>query len=491
MIPKELEAQIVRLHYAEKWRITTIARQVGVHHATVRRVLRNHGVDLAEVVRRPSMVDPYRDFIQETLAKYPKLPASRLYQMVRERGYPGAPDHFRTIVAQYRPRPAAEAFIRRRTLPGEEGQVDWGHFGTLDVPGGKRPLYAFVMVLTHSRHVFLRFFLDMKGGTFLHAHQLAFDDFGGVPRVLLYDNLKSVVLERQGDVIRFNGSILDFARHYRFEPRPCNVARGNEKGTVERAIRFIRTSFSPARTWRDLDDCNAQAKRWCRDVADKRRWVRDRTQSVAEAFAEERPRLLALPEVRAPVEDRRVVSVGKVPYARFDANEYSVPHERVRRKLVLLATPEQIRVLDGPEVVAVHPRSWGKGEVIENPAHIEGLLEKKRRARRHQGLHRLTEASPSARALVEAAAQRGHNLGSLVSALLSLLDRHGPAPVEAAVVEALEAGVVHAAGVRQVLEHRQADEPPAVGVHLSAAAQAKDLPVRPHALRAYDLGSDA
>lgn len=491
MISKDVQAQIVRLHYAEKWRLTTIARHLGVHHSTVRRVLQNHGVELVALVRRPSIVDPYRDFIQETLAKYPRLPASRLYEMVQERGYPGQPDHFRTLVAQYRPRKPAEAFIRRTTLPGEEAQVDWGHFGTLDVQGGKRPLYAFVMVLSHSRHLFVRFFLDMKTGTFLRAHQLAFDDFGGVPRVLLYDNLKSVVLERQADIIRFNPQILDFARHYRFDPRPCNVARGNEKGRVERAIRHIRTSFVPARTWTDLDDLNAQATAWAETVADRRRWVRDRTRLVAEVFAEERDRLLPLPDSAAATEDRRSVSIGKIPYARFDGNEYSVPHERVRRTLTLLATPTQVRLLDGAEVVAHHTRSWAKGQSIEDPSHLEGLLESKRRARRAHGTTRLCESIPSARTLLEGAALRGHNLGAIVSALLKLLDQHGASLVESAVAEAVGAGVVHAAGVRQVLEHRLEEQPPTVGLHLSTAAQAKDASVRPHDLASYSVGGEA
>ena len=92
MIPRDLENRIVRLHYVEQWRITTIARAVGVHHGTVRRVLLSRGVNLDEVVPRPSIVDPYRDFIDETLKQYPKLPASRLYEMVKERGYPGAPE---------------------------------------------------------------------------------------------------------------------------------------------------------------------------------------------------------------------------------------------------------------------------------------------------------------------------------------------------------------------------------------------------------------
>src|SRR5512134_240427 len=107
MIPRALETEILRLHHTEHWPIGTIARQLRVHHGTVRRVLAQEGVPLPKSVR-PSMVEPYRAFIGEMLEKYPTLRASRLYVMVRERGYPGRPDHFRALVAQLRPRAPAE-----------------------------------------------------------------------------------------------------------------------------------------------------------------------------------------------------------------------------------------------------------------------------------------------------------------------------------------------------------------------------------------------
>ena len=133
---------------------------------------------------------------------------------------------------RYRPRPPAEAFLRLRTLPGEQGQVDWGHFGRLQIGQAKRELMAFVMVLSWSRQVFVRFYLGHAMAQFLRGHVEAFAFFGGVPRVLLYDNLKSAVLERQGDAIRFHPMLLELARLYHFDPRPCAPARGNEKGRI-------------------------------------------------------------------------------------------------------------------------------------------------------------------------------------------------------------------------------------------------------------------
>ena len=125
-ISTDTQAQILRYYHAERWRIGTIASQLGVHHGTVRRVLTQAGLPRTGIAPRPSHIDPYLPFIRETLAQFPTLTARRLYVMVQERGYPGGPDHFRHLVALQRPRPKAEACLRLRTLPGEQAQVDWG-----------------------------------------------------------------------------------------------------------------------------------------------------------------------------------------------------------------------------------------------------------------------------------------------------------------------------------------------------------------------------
>jgi transposase len=232
MISRAVEAEVLRLHHAEGWPIGTIARQLHIHHDTVRRVLWQSGVTSVRECARTSKLDAYVPFIQETFAKYPKLRASRLYRMVTARGYVGSSHHFRHMVARWRPRPVAEAYLRLRTLPGEEAQIDWAHFGKLTVGRAQRPLMAFVMVLSYSRHLFLRFYLNAGSGSFLDGHVQAFNYFTAVPRVCLYDNLRSAVLERSGNAIRFNPTLLELAAWYRFEPRPVAVARGNEKGSV-------------------------------------------------------------------------------------------------------------------------------------------------------------------------------------------------------------------------------------------------------------------
>jgi len=488
MIPRALEAEILRLHQTEHWPVGTIAAQLRVHHSTVRRVLAQAGAPAAQPSPRPSIIDPYRAFIVETLTKYPTLRASRLYMMVRERDYPGAPDHFRALVAQLRPRPAAQAYLRLRTLPGEQAQVDWAHFGKLTVGRAVRPLMAFVMVLSYSRQLFLRFYLGAAMNYFIRGHVEAFGSFNAVPRVLLYDNLKSAVLERVSDAIRFHPTLLELAAHYRFEPRPVAVARGNEKGRIERAIRFVRDAFFAARTFRDLDDLNAQADAWCQGAAADRLCPEDRARTVRTVFAEEQSRLLALPENPFPTEERIEVSVGKTPYARFDLNDYTVPHTHVRRTLTVLATLDTVRILDGSDVLATHPRSFDRDAQIEIQAHVEALVTHKRAARAHRAQDRLHHAAPSAKPLFLRAAERGAHLGVLTRGLLQLLDTHGATALEAAIAAALAEDAAHLGAVRHFIDaqaHARGQAPP-IAVVLPADPRLHTISVRPHALRDYD-----
>lgn len=492
MISRELEAEILRLYHAEHWPIGTLARQLGIHRDTVRRVLGQAGIAAGVKYMRHSMVEPYVPFIQETLGRYPTLRASRLYQMVRERGYPGAPDHFRAIVARYRPRPIAEAYLRLRTLPAEESQVDWAHFGKLAVGRALRPLMAFVMVLSYSRYLFLRFYLGAAMSAFLDAHVQAFNFFHGVPRTCLYDNLRSAVLERIAlarapDAIRFHPKMLELSAWYRFAARPVAVARGNEKGRVERAIRFIRDRFFAARRFTDLADLNAQALQWCTTEAAERPCPEDRSRTVRECFEAERGRLLALPEEPFPALEHAIGRTHKTPYLRFDLNDYSVPHTHVRRTLEVLATVDTVRILEGTTLIATHPRSYDRDAQIEQPEHIAALEAHKRAGRAHRAIDRLHYAAPSAARFFQLAASRGVHLGSLTRGLIDLLDTHGAAALEAAVGAALAEDATHLAAVRHFIDlHRaQRGQPAAIPVTLPDDPRVRALAVRPHKLTDY------
>ena len=488
MISPELHAQIRRLFFAEHWRFNTIAAQLGVHHDTVRRAVESERFIRPGTQVRPSALDPYKAFITATLEQYPRLRSTRLWAMVRERGYPGSAIQVCRYVRTVRPTARAEAFLRLDTLAGEQAQVDWGNFGPIRVGATTRLLSCFVLVLSWSRACYARFALDQTLESFLRGHVEAFGALQGVPRTILYDNLKSVVLERVGDHIRFHPHVLDLAGHYHFAPQPCAVARGNEKGRVERMIGFLRHAFFAARPFSSVADLNTQLTRWIAEVAHVRPVPGRREQRVADALAEEQPRLLPLPEHPFPCDLLRAVHSGKTPYIRFDGNDYSIPHTLLRRPLTLVAAEHHVRLLDGTTEVARHARSYAREQRIEDDAHLAALVAEKRHAHALRGRDRLRAACPQADAFLDALAVRGHPLASETTRLLRLLDQVGAAALDAALAEAVTRGAISAASVAHVLEHRRRarHQPPLLDLVLPADPRVRDLRVTPHALSAYD-----
>ena len=487
MISRAIEAEVLRLHHAEKWPVGTIARQLMLHHSTVRRVLAQAGVPEAQKTTRPSMADPFIPFMLETLKRYPKLCASRLYIMVRDRGYRGGSDHFRAVVARLRPRPIPEAYLRLRTLPGQQAQCDWAHFSSIKIGKATRPLMAFVMVLSYSRHLFLRFYLNAAMNNFLRGHVDAFTAWSALPRVVLYDNLKSAVLERRSDAIRFHPTLLELAAHYRFQPRPVAVARGNEKGRVERAIRFVRDRFFAAREFKDISDLNTQATAWCLQEAALRGCPEDRDRTVQAVFEEERALLLPLPDNPFPTEERLDSIARKSPYLRFDLNDYSIPHTHVGRPLEILATLERVRVVDGLDTIADHPRSFSRGEQIEVGAHINALIAHKRAGREHRALDRLHHAAPGSKKLYMLAAEHGVHLGVLTRGLLQILDTHGADELAQAIEAAVAENAAHLSAVRHFIDQHTAARgaPPPIAVALPKDPRVH-VTVRAHDLREYE-----
>ena len=270
--------------------------------------------------------------------------------------------------------------------------------------------------------------------------------------------------------------------------QPSATARSRNAGRVERAIRFARDAFFAARSFRDLDDLNAQARAWCEGAAADRPCPEDRARSVRTLFAEEKAHLLALPHNPFPAEERLEVKVRKTPYARFDWNDYSIPHTHVQRTLSVLATLDTVRILDGLELIATHPRSFDRGAQIEQPAHVQALVAHKRAARTQRAQDRLHHAAPSAKTLFLRAGQRGTHLGVLTRGLLALLDSHGASALEAAIAAALGEDAAHLGAVRHFIDaHAHArGQPPPIAVVLPNDPRLHALSVPTPALRDYE-----
>jgi transposase len=486
MISAEQVAQIRHLFHAEHWKIGTIASELGLHPDTVRAALESHRFRNRRRLR-DTLADPYLDFLRQTLERYPRLRATRLYQMIRPRGYMGSVSQLRRVVAGLRPT-AREAFLRLQTFPGDQAQADWAHFGEVFIGRARRRLSGFVLTLSHSRALWLEFFFDQTLENFLLGHVHAFHDWCGAPRTVLYDNLKSVVIERRGDAIHFHPRLLELSAHYHFAARPCRPARGNEKGRVERAIQYVRQSFFAARCFTTLADFNRQALQWREQVAHQRPWPGDDSRIVAELFQQEKPRLLPLPAHPFPSDLVRPVRSDKTLYVRFDLNDYSIPPEAVGRPLTLVASPTTVRLLDGSTEIVCHRRCYDRHQQVEDPTHIETLLEQKRKALGSTAGGRLAVTVPESQTFLQSAFQQGESVARLTSQLLSLLDDYGPGELAAALREALDRHTPRLSSVAFILarRHRQQKHRTPLAVNLSRRPDLESLAVPNPYLEVYD-----
>jgi transposase len=488
MLDAAVLAEIRRLYYAEHWKIGTIAAQLGVHPEAVERALNRPPNPPAPRAPRPRITDPYLPFLTATLERYPRLRATVLYRMLRERGFTGSAVQLRRVVRTLRPSPR-EVFARLSTLPGEAAQVDWADFGPVSIGRAKRRLSAFVLTLAYSRALYVEFFFAQTLANFLCGHVHAFEHFGGVPRVLVTDNLRSVVLERRGEQFRVHPRYLELAGHYCFQPRPCHLARGNEKGRVERSIRFLRESFFTAHGFTTLAALNAGVERWIAEVADARRWPDDPARCCAEVFTgEERSRLLPLPEHPLDTSERAALRSDKTFWVRFDRNDYSIPPNAVGKDLTLLATPTRVKIFEGLREIAHHRRSYDQGERLTDPDHTAALLATKRAALPAAEASPLRLAVPEAERFLDAAFPRHRSTALLTTRLSRLLVLYGAELLRAALTEALERGTPTLASVEYLIERsrRQAHRRPPLPVDLADRPELADLHVQPHPLGDYD-----
>jgi transposase len=486
MLDPEKLATIRRLFFAEHWKIGTIAAELAVHRDTVRAAIETDPLSRPRRLRA-SRLDPYVSFVRETLERHPRLRATRILEMIRQRGYRGSIQRLRQVVARLRPE-GKQPFLRLFSFPGEQAQVDWAHFGQVSVGRALRKLSCFVMTLSYSRALFLEFFFDQSQENFFRGHVRAFDFFTGCPRVALYDNLKSAVLERQGSAIHFHPRLLELVSHYHFQPRPCAPGKGNEKGKVERAIRYVRESFFEGQPFTTLEDLNRRAWAWRDAVAHQRPWPDDGGKTVAQAWEQEKPHLLPLPAHPFAAELVRPVRQRTGIYVPFDLNHYSISPQAVGRQLTLAASDTRVRILEGATEIACHRRSYDRGQYIDDPGHEQTLLETKRKARGSSPSGRLFAAVPEAQAFLQAAFQKGENAGSTALKLTRLLDDYGERALKVALAEALERDTPRLSSVAYLLErHRRAERTrPPLPVDLSRRPDLADLVVRPHQAEIYD-----
>ncbi len=267
------------------------------------------------------------------------------------------------------------AFVRFETVPGEQAQMDWGHFGNWD---GRR-LYGFALTLCWSRMQYVEFTQRQDAETLLNCMVHAFSYFGGVTATVLTDNMKTVVLDRVDGQPRFHAKLLDFASYYGFVPRACHPYRPQTKGKIESTIRYIKSSFWPGLSFDSLAELNRQALTWCGEANHR---VHATTREVAaERFAREE----LVPLNGQPAYDTSYVShrlVAKDCMLAHRGNRYSVPHAYAGKSVVVREPREsgRIRIFHQQDMIAEHALSEVKGEMVIEPAHYASLPRKSRPA---------------------------------------------------------------------------------------------------------------
>lgn len=309
MINNEVFMEI-KILFRQGKSIREISRLLCLSRNTVRRHLRREEKPSYKCKQKKpaNKLSPFYDYLQLRIrAAHPHwLPATVLYREIKDQGYTGELTLLRGYLRQLKPASLPEPVVRFETKPGQQMQVDWIVFRR-----GKNSLSAFVATLGFSRASFVEFVTDEKLNTLLFCHEQAFEFFGGVPAEILYDNMRTVVVERNAyarNQHKFQAGFLDFSRHYSFLPRLCRPYRAKTKGKVERFNRYLRYSFyyplvSQLKALGLLVDkelANYEVKRWLRDIANQRLHATTR-RMPADLLVEEKPCLQPLPEAYAGI----------------------------------------------------------------------------------------------------------------------------------------------------------------------------------------------
>lgn len=418
-----------------------IAKHLRVGRDTVKKYLEDPDIPFCSKSPRGSKLDPFKDYIAKCLVDDPQVKATVILQHLVQQGFDGEitilRNHLRSVRGKTKHR---EPFIRFESKPGEQMQIDWGHFGSLSYGEHNRKLYALAVIESYSRKLYVEFTHSQKQEALHQALVNAFNYFNGTPHTLLVDNMVTAVIERDRSLVRFNEVFLDFLRPFRINPVACNVRAPNEKGKIENAIKYLRQNFWPLRSFTDLNSVQTQVILWLDTVANVRihqttgQRPHDRFKNVT---------LRPLPELLPDCRETSQVNVYKDFAVRFDCNTYTVPPWAIGKKLTLKADNETVTIYHKQKTTATHHRSWGKRQRIELPAHMEQVRKMKKRLWQDRQIAAFLSLGQDAQDYLDTLLKAGQPVKKNVTKLLCLKDEYGAPSLILAMQKAL---TYHAAG---------------------------------------------
>ena len=436
----------------DKLSAAQIARELGLAARTVRTWL-DQPYRPRKTARRTSKLDSFKGHILGLLQQH-HYSAVQVLSILREQGFKGGITVVKDYIQQVRPR-ATEAYLTLSFAPGECVQVDWGSWEMISVGNTRRRLSFFVMVLGYSRMLYVEFTLGQSQEHFLACHRHAFEFFGGVPVNVIVDNCKTAILSHPyGLTPMLNPHYADFAAHYGFTVKACNVGKANEKGIVENGVGYVKHNFLSGRPISEFLSLNPAVQLWLEQTANVRIHGTTRQRPV-DLFLAEKPMLKALPPHPYDCALISTVVANCQFRVRVDGNRYSVPASYAGRKLLLKLYPQRLCLYEGEKLVAEHLRSYERGLDIELPEHVRPLLERKRKADEQHILKRFLTLSPLAESYYRELAERKLSWRLHIRKIVALADVYGAEKVARAIADALHYKAFASDYIANILEQRE------------------------------------
>ena len=452
---------VLQLHRAGmKWR--AIARALRISRNTVRQIVHAHerarhsphsALPTLRPSRRPSKLDPFQPQVDELFRLYPDITAQRVFESLREKGFDGGYSVVKDLVRRIRPKPAPRPSLETAPRePGDMAECDWSPYRVTFTHAAPITLQAFGYTLRYSTRKFYSFHESNGLHPLMDGHRHAFERFAGAARRYKYDNQKPVVLRWEGGQPIYTPRFIDFATHYEFSPVSCRPRHPNDKPRVERSFYELTLSFFRGRSFRDRADLAVQLTQWLDTIADLRPLKRLRRRTRLELFAEEQPRLRALPG--HPYDTARVLYklCDIEGFITWESNRYSLPYEYVTDILPVRITENELFIY------TADLRCIARHSLLARGAQLQSILDghRPRHAERGPDLDQLRHAfaglGEPATAFLAALEQREpRSAGYHARKILALRDRYDTAALLAALAHALAYGALEHTAVERIL----------------------------------------
>jgi len=484
MIDYETYVRIRNYFEKDGLKYSQIADALSLDPRTVARWANEKRYQPRKSTSRKSKLDSFKNDILRMLENHPYT-AAQIFQRIKENGFNGG----KTIVADYVQRvrpPKTKAYLKLSFAPGECAQVDWGSYGSVRVGSTTRRLSFFVMVLCHSRMMYVEFTVSQTMENFLGGHQNAFHSFGGVPRKIMVDNLKSAVLKRiVGHAPVFNPRYLDFAHHYGFSIIPCNVGKGNEKGRVESGVGYVKKNLLNGLDITDFKIMKPAAQHWLDTVSNVRTHGETGKRPV-DMFHEEKNSLQTLPAELYDIGVIKQMRTSRQFRVTIDTNRYSVPAQLAGVRVSVKMYPDRICIYYENKLVARHARSYDRRKDLEHPDHPKTLLAQRKKAREQKIYMRFLSLSDKAESYYHQLVQRRMNPFHHIRQIVALSEIYPKEQVEVAIEDAFSFSAFSCEYIANLLEQRSrpAREPGAL--HLTRSSDLLDLTIDHPDLSIYD-----